>query len=362
MSRRSFLKGGALAAASATLAAPAMAQSQPAVQWRLQSALPRSLDTLYGASERLAQQVSEATDGQFQLQPFAAGEIVGTLQVADAVTEGTVECGHTFSSYYVGKDPAFVFGTVLPFGLNPRQTRAWVVHGGGEALLNAFYAKYNIYSIPSGNTGVQMGGWFSKDIDTVADLEGLRFRIVGVGAEIMSRLGVIPQNIPAGDIYPSLERGTIDAVEFIGPHDDERLGLAEVARNYYFPSWWDPGTAFSLFVNLDRWNELPSQYQSILKQCCTEVGDWMQAKYDALNPPALRRIVASGATLKPFSREIIEASAAAAEETFADLSASHPEFATIFEPYRAFQREQLLWWQVAEYPYDTMMQQLRSSI
>lgn len=362
MHRRAFLKGGALTAAATTLATPAIAQGQPQVQWRLQSALPRSLDTLYGASERLSQMVSEATDGNFQLQPFAAGEIVGTLQVADAVTEGTVEAGHTFSSYYVGKDPAFVFGTVLPFGLNPRQTRAWLVHGGGAELLNEFYANYNIYSIPSGNTGVQMGGWFSKDINTIADMDGLRFRIVGVGAQIMSKLGVIPQNIPAGDIYPSLERGTIDAVEFIGPHDDERLGLAEVARNYYFPSWWDPGTAFSLFVNLDRWNELPEQYQSILKQASTEAGDWMQAKYDALNPAALRRIVASGATLKPFSREIIEASSAAAEETFAELSDSHPEFAKIYEPYRAFQREQLLWWQVAEFPYDSMMQQLRSSI
>lgn len=362
MSRRLFLKGGAAAAATSLIAAPSVAKSQPRVQWRLQSALPKSLDTLYGASERLVKHVAEATDGAFQIQPFAAGEIVGTLQVADAVTDGTVECGHTFSSYYVGKDPAFVFGTVLPFGLNPRQTRAWMVHGGGEALMNEFYAQYNIHSIPSGNTGVQMGGWFSKEINTIEDMAGLRFRVVGVGAQILSRLGVIPQNIPAGDIYPSLERGTIDAVEFIGPHDDERLGLATVAKNYYFPSWWDPGTAFSLFVNLDQWQALPAQYQSVLRQACTEVGDWMQAKYDASNPAALRRIVAAGAQLKPFSRDIMEASAKAAEETFAELSAEHENFAKIFEPYRAFQRDQLLWWQVAEYPYDTMMQQLRNSI
>jgi len=172
----------------------------------------------------------------------------------------------------------------------------------------------------------------------------------------------VPQNIPAGDIYPSLERGTIDAVEFIGPHDDERLGLAKIAKNYYFPAWWDPGTSFSLFVNLDQWRKLPAHYQAILRQASTDTGDWMQAKYDASNPAALRRIVAAGANLKPFSREIIEASAKAAEQTFAELAASNAEFRKIYEPYRAFQREQLLWWQVAEYPYDTIMQQMRTRI
>ncbi|MDF2689881.1 MAG: transporter substrate-binding protein, partial [Microvirga sp.] len=209
MKRRAFLQAATIGAASTAVAAPAIAQSNPEVRWRLTSAFPKSLDTLFGGGETLAKLVSEATDGKFQIQPFAPGEIVGAPQALDAIAGGTVEMGHTCSYYYVGKDPTFAIGTTLPFGLNSRQTNAWLYHGGGNDLLNEFYAKHNVYALPAGNTGVQMGGWFRKEIKTVQDLQGLKMRIAGLAGQIMGKLGVVPQQIAGGDLYPSLERGTI---------------------------------------------------------------------------------------------------------------------------------------------------------
>ena len=195
MKRRQFLQAATVGAASTAVAAPAIAQSMPEVKWRLQSGFPKSLDTIYGAAEVFAKFVNESTDGKFQVQPFAAGEIVGTAQIADAVGNGTVEMSHTCSYYYFGKDPTFAIGTTLPFGLNSRQTNAWLYHGGGNDLLNEFYAKHNVFALPAGNTGVQMGGWFRKEIKTVEDLKGLKMRIAGLAGQIMGKLGVVPQQI-----------------------------------------------------------------------------------------------------------------------------------------------------------------------
>ena len=264
MKRRQFLQTAAVGAAATAVAAPAIAQSMPEVKWRLQSGFPKSLDTIYGAAEIIAKFVSEATDGKFQIQPFAAGEIVGTPQIADAVGSGTVEMGHTCSYYYFGKDPTFAIGTALPFGLNARQQNAWLYHGGGNDLLNEFYAKHNLYGMPAGNTGVQMGGWFRKEIKTVQDLQGLKMRIAGLAGQVMAKLGVVPQQIPGGDIYPSLERGTIDAAEWVGPYDDEKLGFSKVAPYYYYPGFWEGGPSIHLFVNQAKWKELPKAYQAIL--------------------------------------------------------------------------------------------------
>ena len=239
MKRREFLmSGAAAAAATATLAAPAIAQSAPKMSWRLVSAFPKSLDTLYGGAERLGQHVAEATDGQFQIQPFAAGEIVpGGGAVIDAASANTVECCHTCSYYAIGKDPTFAFGTCIPFGLNSRQAQAWTMFGGND-MLNAFYEGFNLYSMPAGNTGVQMGGWFRNELNTVDDLKGVKFRVGGLAGNILSRLGMVPQQLGGGEVYAALERGTIDAVEWTGPYDDEKLGFQKVAKFYYYPGWW----------------------------------------------------------------------------------------------------------------------------
>ena len=264
MKRRQFLQGAGLAAASTAVASPAIAQSMPELKWRLTSSFPKNLDTIYGAAEEFAKAVSEMTDRRFQIQVFAANEIVPPLAAADAVQKGTVEMAQTASYYYFGKDPTFAFGTAVPFGLNARMQNAWMYQGGGMELMNEFYKKFNIHALPCGNTGCQMGGWFRREIKAPSDLRGLKMRIGGFAGTVMSKLGVVPQQIPGGEVYSSLEKGTIDAAEWVGPYDDEKLGFAKIAPYYYYPGWWEGGAMLHHFFNLDKWNALPPNYKAIL--------------------------------------------------------------------------------------------------
>ncbi len=355
MKRRQFLQAATAGAAATAIAAPAIAQSNPDVRWRLTSGFPKSLDTIYGAAETFAKFVSEATDGKFQIQPFAAGEIVGAFQAADAVGNGTVEMSHTASYYYVGKDPTFAFGTSIPFGMNSRQMNAWMYHAGGIELMNEFYAKHGIYALPGGNTGTQMGGWYRKEIKTPADLQGLKFRTAGLGGQVMAKLGAVPQQIPGGDIYPALERGTIDAAEWVGPYDDEKLGFVKVAPFYYYPGWWEGGPMLHFMFNQAKWNELPKHYKAIATAAAGYANVDMQAKYDARNPAALRRLVGAGAQLRPFSQEIMEACLKSANELYDEIAAKNADFKKVYEAFRAVRGEQYLWWQVAEFNFDNFM-------
>ncbi len=360
MKRRQFLQAATVGAASTAVAAPAIAQSMPEIKWRVQSGFPKSLDTIYGAAEVIAKFVNEATDGKFQIQPFAAGEIVGTPQIADAVGNGTIELGHTCSYYYFGKDPTFALGTAAPFGFNARQQNAWLYHGGGNDLLNEFYAKHNLYGMPAGNTGVQMGGWFRKEIKTLQDLQGLKMRIAGIAGQVMQKLGAVPQQIPGGDIYPALERGTIDAAEWVGPYDDEKLGFSKVAPYYYYPGFWEGGPSIHLFVNQAKWKELPKAYQSILTAAAGYANNDMLAKYDARNPAALRRLLGAGTQLRPFSQEILEAAYKATNEVYDEVSAKNADFKKVIDSIKGFRNEEYLWFQVAEYAYDTFMIRARA--
>ncbi len=355
MKRRSFLKTAAIGAAASTVAAPAIAQSMPEIKWRLASSFPKSLDTIYGAAEVVAKRVAAATDGKFQIRVFAAGEIVPALQVVDAVQQGTVEMGHSASYYYVGKDPTFAFDTAIPFGLNTRQQNAWMAFGGGLELMREFFAGYNIYQIPCGNTGAQMGGWFRKEIKTVEDLKGLKFRIGGFAGQVLQKLGVVPQQIGGGDIYPALEKGTIDAAEWVGPYDDEKLGFNKVAKFYYYPGWWEGGPQLSAYINTKNWNELPPTYQNILEAACYEANGWMVAKYDAQNPAALRRLVAGGSQLRPFPREVMTACAKAAFELYDETVKTNPKFAKVYDNWKKFRDEEYLWFRVAENTFDNFV-------
>ncbi|HVK90472.1 MAG TPA: ABC transporter substrate-binding protein, partial [Mycoplana sp.] len=270
MKRRQFIQTAAAgAAATAAVAMPAVAQSNPEVKWRLASSFPKSLDTIYAGAEIMAKMVSELTDGKFQIQVFAAGEIVPALQAADAVSNNTVEMCHTVSYYYVGKDPTFAVAASVPFGLNARQQNAWLFQNGGNELFNEFYKKFNIYGLPCGNTGAQMGGWFRKEIKSVADIQGLKMRIGGIAGSVLQKLGLVPQQLGGGDIYPALEKGTIDGAEWVGPYDDEKLGFAKVAPYYYYPGFWEGGPTVHAFVNLEKWNALPKAYQAALTAACT---------------------------------------------------------------------------------------------
>jgi TRAP-type mannitol/chloroaromatic compound transport system substrate-binding protein len=356
MKRREFLKAaGVGVAASAAVAAPAIAQSMPELKWRLTSSFPKSLDTLWGGAELFTKAVAEATDNKFQIQPFAAGEIVPPFQAVDAVQNATVEMCQTAAYYFLGKDMTFALPCSAPFGPNSRMQNAWEYHHGGIELMNEFFKKYNIYGLPAGNTGAQMGGWFRKEIKTVDDLKGLKFRMGGFAGRVLGKLGVVAQQIPGGEIYPALEKGTIDGTEWVGPYDDEKLGFYKVAKFYYYPGWWEGGTQVHHFFNLAKWDALTPTYKSILRTCCDKANVWVQAKYDAGNPPALKRLLAAGTQLRPFPQPVMEACLKAANEVYAEISASNADFKKVWDNLVAFRNDQYLWWQVAEYNYDTFM-------
>src|SRR6266511_4640096 len=360
MKRRQFIQAAGVGLAATALAKPAIAQSMPEIKWRLTSSFPKSLDTLYGAAESFSKYVGEATDNKFQVQIFAAGEIVPGLQAADAVGSGTVEACHTATYYYIGKDPTFALFCAVPFGLNGRQQNAWFYDGDGLKLMNEFTKKYNLYNLVGGNTGAQMGGWFRKEIKEVADLNGLKFRIGGFAGKVLAKLGVVAQQLAGGDIYPALEKGTIDAAEWVGPYDDEKLGFHKVAQYYYYPGWWEGGPVLHNFINIDKWNQLPPAYKSLVKTASSMANEWMQAKYDAGNPPALKRLVAAGAQLRPFPQPVMDASLKAALELYAEVSKSNADFKKVWEAMLAFRNDQYLWWQVAELTYDSYLVRNRS--
>jgi TRAP-type mannitol/chloroaromatic compound transport system substrate-binding protein len=354
MQRRKFLTSAGLGLAGTgalALSGKALAQA-PEVKWRLASSFPKSLDAIYGAAEIVSKRVAAATGGKFTIQVFAAGEIVPGPGVLDAVKDGTVQMGHSASYYFVGKDPTFAFDTAIPFGLNSRQQTAWMYDGGGLQLMREFFKDYNIYNIPCGNTGAQMGGWYRKEIKTVADLKGLKFRVGGFAGQVLAKLGVVPQQIPGGDIYPALEKGTIDAAEWIGPYDDEKLGFNKVAKYYYYPGWWEGGPQLSAYINMGEWAKLPKEYQSILESACWEAHIYMQARYDAKNPAALKRLVAGGTKLMPFSNEIMAACYKAALELYDETAAKNPKFKKIYEPWKKFRDEQIEWFSVCEGRFD----------
>ena len=352
MERRSFLKKAAAGVAATTVASPAIAQSQPSIQWRLAASWPKSLDTLYGGAELVARRVGEITDGKFTIRAFAAGEIVPALQVLDAVQAGTVELGHTATYYYFGKDPTFALATSVCFGMNTRQMNAWWYFGGGREAMEPLFKEYGCVAIPAGNTGCQMGGWFRKEIKSVADLKGLKFRIGGMAGLILAKLGVVPQLIGGADIYPALEKGTIDAAEWVGPYDDEKLGFNKVAQHYYYPGFWEGGPTLLTLVNEKKWNELPKSYQAALTAACGEANAWMPAKYDAQNPAALRRLIGSGTKIHPFSRSILEAAEKASYELYEELKVKSKHWARVYPEWKKFRDEQYLWFRVAESTFD----------
>src|ERR1700679_75834 len=355
MKRRDFLKVSASGAAVAAVASPAIAQSAPEIKWRMTSSFPKSLDTIYGGAVEFSRYVAEMTDNKFQIQVFAAGEIVPGLQALDAPPNGTIEMSHTVSYYYVGKDPTFAIYASVPFGLNARMQNSWWYQGGGMELGNEFFKKYNVIGFPCGNTGTQMGGWFRKEIKTVADLSGLKFRIGGIAGQVLQKVGVVPQQLAGGDIYPALEKGTIDAAEWVGPYDDERLGLYKVAPHYYYPGWWEGGPMLLAMINLEKWNALPKYYQNVLEQAGHYANNWMMAKYDTVNPLALKKLLAGGTKLHGFSPAIMEASYKATKELNSEVAATNPNFKKIYESVSAYTSTGYQWYQVAEIGFDNFM-------
>ena len=355
MDRRSLIKRAGIAGVLAAGAAPAV-HAQAAVRWRLASSFPKSLDTIYGGAEVMAKKVKEMSGGKFEISVHAGGELMPPFGIVDGLQNGTVEMGHTVPYYYYGKNPAFALGSAIPFGFNARQMHAWMNHGDGRKLMNEFYAGYNMMSYNGGNTGAQMGGWYRKEIKSMADLKGRKMRLGGgLVGEVMAKMGAVPQSIPAGEIYQSLEKGTLDAAEWVGPYDDEKLGFNKVAPYYYYPGWWEGGPEVSFYVNTKAQAALSAENKAILEAACAYAAEDMLSKYDALNPIALKKLVANKTKLLPFPKDVMEGSFKASMEVFAANDAKSPEWKKIYADMKNFQRDQLLWFRFCEAGFDNFM-------
>jgi TRAP-type mannitol/chloroaromatic compound transport system substrate-binding protein len=357
MERRSFVRGAGLAGVLAAGAAPAIVQAQANIRWRLASSFPKALDTIFGAAEVFAKYVSDMSGGKFQVTVHAAGELMPAFGVVDGVQNATVEMAHTAPYYFFGKDPTFAFDCAIPFGLNSRQITAWMYEGNGMKLMREFYANYNIVNFPMGNTGAQMGGWYRKEIKSLADIKGLKIRIGGFGGAVIERIGGVPQNIPGGEIYQALEKGTIDAAEWVGPYDDQKLGFNKVAPNYYYPGWWEGGPQLSLYVNSKAYEGLSPENKAIIDAASSHAHIVMQARYDVRNPAALKQLVASGVKLYRFPKDVMDSAFKEAMALYSELSGKNPAWKKIYEDFSAFRRDQNLWFRFTEAGFDDFMQQ-----
>jgi len=346
--RREFIKKAAAGVAASSVFGPVYAQTTKRIRWRMATSWPTSLDTIFGGAITVAERVKAMTDGKFDIRVYAAGEIVPGLKVLDAVQQGTVEAGHTATYYYIGKNPAFAFGTALPFGLLFREQNAWLYDGNGNKLMNELFADFNIIGFPAGNTGAQMGGWFRKPINSVSDLKGLKMRIPGLGGKVMARLGVTVQVLAGGDIFPALERGAIDATEWVGPYDDEKLGFYKVAKYYYYPGWWEPAPTLHFMVNLDAWKKLPKAYQEVLASAAAEANQKMQADYDFKNPTALKRLLKRGVKLRKYPLDIMKAAEKEAFALYDELAAQDKFYKKVYDDWKAFRTDINRWFATTE--------------
>ncbi|BAZ82602.1 family 1 extracellular solute-binding protein [Sphaerospermopsis kisseleviana NIES-73] len=329
--------GGCQKATNPATKGQADTSNLPTIRWQMATSWPVSLETIFGGAQVLAERVKALTNGKFIIEPRAAGEIAPGLEVLNVVSQGAVQAGHTAAYYYIGKSQALAFGTSVPFGLNAQQQNAWLYEGGGLAKLQEIYArKFNVIQFPAGNTGTQMGGWFRKEVKTLNDLKGLKMRIPGLGGQVMSKLGVTVQTLPGGEIFQALQTGAIDAAEWVGPYDDEKLGLNKVAKYYYYPGWWEPGPTLEVQINLDEWKKLPPQYQAALETAAYQSNTTMLARYDARNSEALDKLLKAGVQVRAYSQEILEA---AEKESFAlydEFAAKDADFKAVYEIWKPF--------------------------
>jgi len=358
MRRREFITkalpvaaGGALLAGCGKSNQGPAIMTQPRVSWRMASSFPRSLDILFGAAEYFARRVEELTEGRFTIRVYPAGEIVPANQVMDAVQQGTVQCGQTASYYYTGKHDALAFDTCVPFGLTARQQFAWMYHGGGLELMREILADFNIISFPAGSTGAQMGGWFRREIKSTADLKGLKMRIPGLGGEVMSRMDVTVQLLSGADVYMALERGAIDAVEWVGPYDDEKLGFQKIIKNYYYPGWWEPGAMLSHYMNLPAWSKLPASYQHAVESACADTTLWMTALYDVRNPEALTRLLKEGVQLHRFPNDLMTEAEKISREIMEEKAAANPAYHKVYTQWKTFRDQSHRWFATSELSY-----------
>lgn len=331
-------------------------QAQPSFDWQMPTSFPVTLDTLFGGAQFFAERVSALTNGKLKITPHPSGELAPSNGVLDVVSQGTFPVGYTSSFYYFSKSPVMGFGTAMPFGLTAQQQNAWLYQGGGLSILQDYYrSKFGVIQFPVANSGAQMGGWFRKEINTLADLQGLTMRIPGLGGQVMSRLGVKTTTTPGDKILAELESGALDAAEWTGPYDDEKLGLAKVAPYYYYPGWWEPGASIEVEVNLKLWNDLPAEYQAAIATAAAAANIRTLSVYETLNAAALPRLVASGVKPTAFSKEILTAALAATNQLFEEYAAKENDFKTILAEWTKFRDSVRAWNKLNEFSFTSFV-------
>lgn len=359
MKRRQLISRMAIGATTAgTLAAcsrqdqvfsPTVQQvAQPRIGWRMATSWPESLNIVFGTAKLICDRVSQLTNGSFAITAFPAGGIAPPVEILDTVQAGSAECGHTAGYYYTAKNPALAFATSVPFGLTPNQHLAWTYSGGGLDLLREIYADFNTINFPAGSTGNQMGGWFKRKVSSPADLKNLKIRMPGLGGEVMKRLGAQVQTLPPDEILAALERGSVDAAEWVGPYEDEKLGLHKSAPYYYYPGWHEPGTTYELLVNLTAWNQLPKDYQQALRTATSEAHLTMLSQYDAANREALQRLISGGTELTAYSSEIIGSARQEAFELYEEFANQDAGFQKVYDQWNAFRKGIYQWNRINE--------------
>lgn len=358
--RRRLLKGlgaAGLGAGFASCGGGAAGGTAPSVhtgkrlRWRLASSFPSSLDAMFGAAEILCEEVGKMSGGRFEIRPSQAGEIVPGTEVLDAVQKGAVQLGQTCGYYYTGKSAALALETCVPFGLTARQQTAWLQDGGGNELLAPILGDFNVVSLPAGNTGTQMGGWFRNEVTDLDSLKGLKMRIPGLGGKVMSELGVATQLLAGGEIYQALERGAIDATEWVGPYDDMKLGFHEVAKHYHYPGWWEPGPHLAFYINKPEWEGLPEEYRAMLRSAARRAAELMQTRYDARNPGAMAEIRSKGVSVTPFAEDLMRGARDASEQLLTDMGSGDGEYGKIISAWRKFRKDSFGWFGTAELSY-----------
>ena len=358
MRRRGVLGHAGLAGILASGCAPAVL-AQPVIRWRLATACHHSLDAVCSGTEQFARQLGQLSGGRLQVTLLPVDDPVAPLSLLEALQAGEIDALHAVPSHFVGIDECFALDSAVPFGLNSRQMNTWQLEGNGLKLLRDFYAQHQIVNFPMGNSGAQMGGWFRRELESPADLSELRMQMGGLGARVLQSLGALPQQLPMSELVGALERGQLDAVEWVGPHDDRKLGLSRVARYYYYPGWWEGSAQLSLYCNAKAWRALPPDLKGMVELAAQSVHAGIQARYDVLNPIALKQVVAAGVRVKAYLERMLDAAFKASNALCADLSRRNPAWRRIYADYSAFRREQNLWHRLSEAHFDRYLQSVR---
>lgn len=348
ISRRRFFSGTVatgLAVATVGRTANAKTPTNPKkVNWVCMVSWPKELDLLYSGATKIVEKVKNMTDGNFTITLVADGSLGKDLELIDAVSKGAVQCGHTASDYFSGRNSAMNFFTSMPFGLHANEHLAWLQYGGGQQLSDEIYGKLNITSFAAGNTSSQMGGWFNKKINSKADLKGLKIRITGMSAQVFKSMGAIPTSVPYLQLDDAIKSGKLDAAEFVGPYDDRKLGLHKVAKYYYAPGWWQVGDQLEMFVNKDYFAKLPKAYQEIFKTACLEANAELTAEYNYKNSVALQEIQQNKQiSLQQFPHEFIKESYELVQQIHQKNAAANPVYKQVYQSWQPFVERSTFW-------------------